>query len=68
MRTVLSFSMLTLQNRLIRAAGLGAALMFGGTALVLSWDWLKVIAPPVFIRGIWPSGFWRHFSRATSLL
>ena len=38
--------MLTSHNRLMRAAGLGAALMLGSTALLLSWDWLKVVAPP----------------------
>ena len=38
--------MLTSHNRIIRAAGLGAALMLGSTVLVLSWDWLKVVAPP----------------------
>ena len=33
----------TLLNRLIRAAGSAAALVLMGTALVLGWDWLKVI-------------------------
>jgi hypothetical protein len=39
-------TMPTLLNRLIRAAGLAAAVVIIGTALVLGWDWLKVIAPP----------------------
>lgn len=39
-------AMPTLLTRLIRTAGLAVALMFVGTASVLGWDWLKVIAPP----------------------
>lgn len=39
-------AMPTLLNRLIRAAGLAAALVLVGIASVLGWDWLKVVAPP----------------------
>ena len=45
-------AMPTLINRLIRAAVWAAALVFAGTALVLGFDWLKVVAPPSFIPGI----------------
>ena len=36
----------TLLNRLVRAVGLAVALVLAGTALVLGWDWLKVVGPP----------------------
>ena len=39
-------AMPTLLNRLVRAAGLAAALVLVGIALVLGWDWLKVVGPP----------------------
>jgi hypothetical protein len=39
-------AMPTSLNRLMRAAGLAAILVLMGTALVLGWDWLKVVAPP----------------------
>jgi hypothetical protein len=37
--------MLTLLNRLVRAAGSAAALVFLGVVVVLGWDWLKALGP-----------------------
>jgi hypothetical protein len=36
----------TLLNQLVRATGLAVVLVLVGTAVVLSWDWLKTIGPP----------------------
>ena len=39
-------TMSTSLNRLVRAAGLAAALVLVGTAIMLACDWLKAIRPP----------------------